>query len=119
MSDLQWIRFSSGIEKQVPIHLAFNPDLQRVQSFSPIEGPGGNTISATNQPTAEKKADANPVAGNVDTNKSTTDIVTDGETIEEKWIAEYKAGKSFAQIAYGSGVHWKKVEKVIKDAEKK
>lgn len=110
MSDLHWIRFAKGTEKQVPKHIALDPTVQKAQKFEAIDKPGGNVVASSVLPeTSKKKGVAAAEAVN-------SDEIVDTPTLTDKELFElHKGGKAFKQIAASLGIHWRAVEKRIND----
>ncbi len=110
MSDLQWIRFANGKEKQVPKHIALDPTVQKAQKFEAIDKPGGNVVASSVLPETSKKKDV-AVAAAVK-----PDEITEKPALTDKDLFEqHKGGKPLKEIASGLGIHWKSVEKRIND----
>ena len=110
MSDLQWIRFANGKEKQVPKHIALDPITQKSQKFEAIDKAGGNVVARSVLPETSKKKDV-AVAAVVK-----PDEITEKPALTDKDLFEqHKGGKPLKEIAASLGIHWKSVEKRIND----
>lgn len=103
---LQWIKFTeSGKEKEVNAELANRPDLQKQQKFILIDGPGGNPVSADYVPAPNEKKSAKAATGEM----QATDY-------SKSFLKQFAEGKAYAEIAKGTGLHWKHAKKIV-DAE--
>jgi len=110
MSDLQWIRFANGKEKQVPKHIALDPTTQKAQKFEAIDKPGGNVVASSVLPETSKKKDVAVAAA------AKSDEIIDAPALTDKELFEqHKGGKPLKEIAASLGIHWKSVEKRIND----
>ncbi len=110
--NLQWIRFWNGTEKQVPKHIALDPTVQKAQNFEPINKQGGTPLQPTEAPVPQKK---NVAAVSPDKQEVTAsaDAITPAGSPAKELYEQNKAGKSFAEIAKGLGIHWRAVEKQV------
>lgn len=110
MSDLQWIRFANGKEKQVPKHIALDTTTQKSQKFEAIDKPAGNVVASSVLPETSKKKDV-AVAAAVK-----PDEITEKPALTDKDLFEqHEGGKPLKEIAASLGIHWKSVEKRIND----
>lgn len=102
---LQKVKFSNGRIREIQDHLAFDQVLQKQQKFVPCDEKG---IPLSNDLLNEKKS----ITGAEAAQKPPVAAVDSGQ---EKQIMEaYMAGSSLVEIAKQHGLHWKKVEAVVR-----